>query len=319
MKNIFLVTILSLLFPVIMQAQAKLPTIMVVPDDVWCYQNGYMTTYDNQGKEENVVDYESALQQNMELLSVVTKMGEIMVGQENFPLKDLASELEAIKRNEAEDAMTISKSSGSTLSESPYDKLINRAKADILVKIAWQINKVNGPKYSVTFNVKGIDAYSNKQVAAASGTVAETFSTEVPFLLEEAIVDKMDGFISQLQSHFLDIQENGREIVMNIRVFDNGEGISLEDEYDGVELIDVIDEWMAQNTVSHRYSLADATDNIMRFEQVRIPMYRENGMPMDTRRFVNGLRQYLGKSPYNLPAKIITKGLGRADLIIGEK
>ena len=181
------------------------------------------------------------------------------------------------------------------------------------------ISKVNGPKYSVTFNIKGIDAYSNKQVAAASGTVAETFSTEVPFLLEEAIVDKMDGFISQLQSHFLDIQENGREIVMNIRVFDNGEGISLEDEYDGVELIDVIDEWMAQNTVSHRYSLADATDNIMRFEQVRIPMYRENGMPMDTRRFVNGLRQYLGKSPYNLPAKIITKGLGRADLIIGEK
>ena len=76
---------------------------------------------------------------------------------------------------------------------------------------------------------------------------------------------------------------------------------------------------MAQNTVSHRYSLADATDNIMRFEQVRIPMYRENGMPMDTRRFVNGLRQYLGKSPYNLPAKIVTKGLGRADLIIGEK
>ena len=33
-----------------------------------------------------------------------------------------------------------------------------------------------------------------------------------------------------------------------------------------------------RNTVAHRFSLTDATENMMLFEQVRIPLYRENGM-----------------------------------------
>jgi len=35
-------------------AQAKKPTIMVVPSDAWCNQNGYMLEYDNQGRKDKV-------------------------------------------------------------------------------------------------------------------------------------------------------------------------------------------------------------------------------------------------------------------------
>ena len=84
-------------------------------------------------------------------------------------------------------------------------------------------------------------------------------------------------------------------------------------------LTDIIDDWMAQNTVNHRYSLTDATDNMMRFEQVRIPLYRENGTAMDTRYFVRTLSKYLAKQPFGIQSKILTKGLGRADLVLGEK
>ena len=138
-------------------------------------------------------------------------------------------------------------------------------------------------------------------------------------MVDISTLEKMDGFIAQLQAHFDDLLTNGREVNVNIRVFDNGSGMSLEDEYDGYELIDIIDDWMAQNTVQHRYSLTDATENMMRFEQVRIPLYRENGMPMDTRRFVTELRRYLSKEPFNITSKVLTKGLGRADLVLGEK
>lgn len=303
--------------PLLMEGQAKKPTIMVVPADVWCSENGYMTTYDNQGDEVSVPDYEKAVQNDMDLVNAITKIGELMA-ERGLPLKDLASTVRSIRQSSAEDEMTVSRSSGSSLAESPLDKLLNRAKADILVELAWKINTV-GPKQSVTYTLRGIDAYTNKQVAAAQGTGVPSFSAEIPVLIEEATLEKMDGFIAQLQAHFDDLLANGREVNVNIRVFDNGSGMSLEDEYDGYELIDIIDDWMAQNTVQHRYSLTDATENMMRFEQVRIPLYRENGMPMDTRRFVTELRRYLGKEPFNITSKVLTKGLGRADLVLGEK
>lgn len=303
--------------PLLMSGQAKKPTIMVVPADVWCSENGYMTTYDNQGDMVSVPDYEKAVQNDMDLVNAITKIGELMA-ERGLPLKDLASTVRSIRQSSAEDEMTVSRSSGSSLAESPLDKLLNRAKADILVELAWKINTV-GPKQSVTYTLRGIDAYTNKQVAAAQGTGIPSFSAEIPVLIEEATLEKMDGFIAQLQAHFDDLLANGREVNVNIRVFDNGSGMSLEDEYDGYELIDIIDDWMAQNTVQHRYSLTDATENMMRFEQVRIPLYRENGMPMDTRRFVTELRRYLSKEPFNITSKVLTKGLGRADLVLGEK
>ncbi len=314
-KYIFLMA--ALIMPLLMEGQAKKPTIMVVPADVWCSENGYMTTYDNQGDEVSVPDYEKAVQNDMDLVNAITKIGELMA-ERGLPLKDLASTVRSIRQSSAEDEMTVSRSSGSSLTESPLDKLLNRAKADILVELAWKINTV-GPKQSVTYTLRGIDAYTNKQVAAAQGTGAPSFSAEIPVLIEEATLEKMDGFIAQLQAHFDDLLANGREVNVNIRVFDNGSGMSLEDEYDGYELIDIIDDWMAQNTVQHRYSLTDTTENMMRFEQVRIPLYRENGMPMDTRRFVTELRRYLSKEPFNITSKVLTKGLGRADLVLGEK
>ena len=314
-KYIFLIA--ALIMTLLMEGQAKKPTIMVVPADVWCSENGYMTTYDNQGDEVSVPDYEKAVQNDMDLVNAITKIGELMA-ERGLPLKDLASTVRSIRQSSAEDEMTVSRSSGSSLAESPLDKLLNRAKADILVELAWKINTV-GPKQSVTYTLRGIDAYTNKQVAAAQGTGVPSFSAEIPVLIEEATLEKMDGFIAQLQAHFDDLLANGREVNVNIRVFDNGSGMSLEDEYDGYELIDIIDDWMAQNTVQHRYSLTDATENMMRFEQVRIPLYRENGMPMDTRRFVTELRRYLSKEPFNITSKVLTKGLGRADLVLGEK
>lgn len=44
-------------------AQAKKPTIMVVPDDAWCTANGYIIETDNQGKTTRTPDYERALQE----------------------------------------------------------------------------------------------------------------------------------------------------------------------------------------------------------------------------------------------------------------
>lgn len=298
-------------------AQVKKPTIMVIPADAWCSDNNYMLTYESQGVKTNVPDYKTALQNDIDLLNVITKIGELMA-ERGFPLKDLSSTIRDLEQSATENEMLTSSTSGALLAETPYERLLNRAKADILIELVWKIN-TTGPKRSVTYTLRGIDAYTNKLVAAASGTGEPSFSAETPVLLEEAVLNNMDNFTSQLQAHFDDLMTNGREVTVEVQVFDNGSGTNLESEFDGEMLTDIIDEWMYNNTMEHRYNLSDATENRMLLEQVRIPLYSDRGRPMDTRGFVNNLRRFLRKAPYNVECKLLTKGLGKAILVIGEK
>lgn len=308
--------LLAILIPSLSFGQAKKPTIMVVPSDTWCIDHGYYTNSENMGRTKKIVDYERAVTENSELNNVITKIGELMADQ-GMPLKLLSAAIKSVDRTMEEDALTTSKA-GSEIAETPLQRLANRAKADIIIEVSWQVNKT-GPKQSVTYTLAGRDAYTDKQIAAAQGTGAPSFSAEVPLLIEEAVISKMDNFTAQLQNHFDDLFENGREVSLTVKVFDNGSGLDLEQEFGGEELTDIIDDWMAKNTVNHRYNLTDSDETRMVFEQVRIPLYRENGNPMDTRHFASQLRKFLQKAPYNITSKVVTKGLGQADLILGEK
>ena len=281
MKRVIFV-MAALLLPAMLMAQAKRPTLMVIPADSWCAANGYMTTED----DKQVPDYEKAWQENQDLFSVVAKIGELMTDR-GFPLKDMSQSL----------------------------KNIGQVRTDILMEVGWKVNKT-GPKQSVTYTLRGVAAYTLKQTASGSGTGKPSFSAELPVLIEEAVLERMDNFADQLQAHFNDLLENGREVSVSVRAEN---GIEFGNEYDGEELTDIIDEWMALNTVGHRYNLSNATETMLDFEQVRIALYADNGMALDTRRFVNDLRKKLSAAPYNIPSKIETNGLGKATLILGTK
>jgi hypothetical protein len=126
-------------------------------------------------------------------------------------------------------------------------------------------------------------------------------------------------------SHFNDMAENGREIVLKLKVWDSSdinfeEEFDFEDEY--LELTDIISYWMEDNTVNHAPARTDATENFITFEQVRIPLYKErNGRqsPLDARGFANMLRSYLKDEPFLIESKIYERGLGEVWIIIGEK
>lgn len=296
--------------------QARKPEIMVMPSEVWCNEKGYMISYDNQGVTEQIPDYKKAVKTDKELGNMVSKIGALMADR-GFPLVDMSVTISGIEKNAAEDRL-ISSKQGSSLAESPLDQLRRVAKADIILSLDWTVNEV-GPKRSVTYNLQGLDAYTNKQIAAVQGTGAPSMTAETAVLLEEAVVSNMDGFTARLQDYFNDLFENGREVVVNVKVFDNGSGLDLETEYNGEELTEIIDNWMADNTVKNRYSKTDATENYINFRQVRIPLYRENGRAMDTEAFVRNLSKFLRQPPYNIQAKVLTRGLGEAVLIIGEK
>lgn len=289
---------------------------MVVPSDVWCVQNNYTNTYDNQGISQIVPDYTKALQTDANLLLAIAKINTMMADR-GFPLKDLQAVTKSIAQQNAEDNMSQSKTSGASLAESPVDRLRRVAKADIIMQLTYIINQM-GPKYSLTYNLQGLDSYTNKQIAGAQGTGKHTFSAELPILLEEAVLSNMDEFCTQLMTYFEDINENGREVAVDVRVFDNGSGLDLESEFNDMELSEIIDDWMSDNTVNHVFNKSDASENFIQYEQVRIPLYKENGNQMDTESFVRGLRTYLRKQ-YQIESKVMARGLGRCILVIGEK
>jgi hypothetical protein len=264
---------------------SKRPTLMVIPADSWCTANGFVKDDEN-GKK--VSDFEAAWSGSQDLFSVVSKIGELM-SDRGFPLKDLSQSL----------------------------KNVGAARTDMFLEVGWKINKT-GPKNSVTYTLRGLDAYTMKQVANSSGTGKPSFSAEVPVLLEEAVLERMDNFADQLQQHFDDLLANGREVVLDMRIFDNN-AVDFEKEYGNYELSEIIDNWLADNCVNHRFSKSDATESMILYEQVRIPLYKANGMAQDTYGFARELARFLGAAPYNIPVKTVNRGLGRCLLILGEK
>jgi hypothetical protein len=313
-NRILTIVTMVILLTEIAMAQAKKPTIMVVPSDAWCIKSGYVLEYDNQGTKVKVSDYKRALQENTDLLLVISKINDLMAAR-GFPLKNLESSIKTLESESAESAMMSSKS-GSSVSESPIDKLKKTAKADIWMQLTWTVNQT-GPKKSITFNLQGLDAYTDKQIAGASGTGVPSFTAELPVLLEEAVLSHIDNFNSLLQAGFDDWFKNGREIVLRIKKWDSFDG-DLEKEYGGAELGSQIEKWVSENTVQGRFNTSDATENMMLFEQVRIPMIDSNGKALDARGWGKGLQKHL-KDTYQVESKLMMKGLGQVTIVIGEK
>lgn len=316
MKKIFLLCGLVVLGASLSFGQAKKPTLMVVPSDAWCNQNGYMMEFDDQGTTVKIPDYKKAMQENTDILLVISSINDMMA-ERGFPLKNLESAMKTLASNAAEDNMRTSKESGSEVSESPIDALKKVAKADIIIQLTWTVN-TTGPKKSITFILQGLDAYTDKQIAGANGTGAPSFSAEIPVLLKEAVTAHIDNFASSLQAHFDDMFANGREVIIRIQKWDDWDG-DLESEYDGDELGEIIENWMSDNTVEHRFNTTDMTENMALFEQVRIPLMNEKGRPSDARDFAKGLSKFLKAEPYLIPNKLVMKGLGRATIILGGK
>lgn len=293
----------------------KKPTLMLLPSDNWCTQRYFTTTYENQGELVRIPNYSQAFQEDIELQPVISKIGELLT-KLGYSLKDAEQELKNIAARQQEDNVTKSKSSSAELAESPLDMLNRRTKADIILQIGWVLNR-EATGLSVTFTLEAFDAYISKRIATATGTYTGSFES-IPLHLQHAVEKNIKPFDRQLDSYFTDIKKNGRETILTVRTWDNWDN-DLETEYNGDELLYHIQKWLSENTVNSTFNLSDASENFAQFEQVRIPLKDKNGMDMDARGFARGLQKFLSKTPFNIQSKILTRGLGEAILMLGEK
>lgn len=322
----FVLSILFIAISVTLMAQAKKPTIMVIPSDAYCSRHGYTTEWVDENGNKNVVsDIANIFKQDdiEDLRLVISELSQIMA-ERGFPLKDLEQTLKSIQQETVEMSLLESSTSGAYVTESMLDKVKRTAKADIIIDLDYTAMQ-KGPQRYISYNMRGLDAYTNKVIAANSGVGEPSTTAPINLLLEEAVLNYMDSFCAQLMSHFEDMANNGREIVVKFRVWDNAD-VDLETEFDFeddyLELTDIISYWMEDNTLNHAPTRTNATATYLVFEQVRIPLYKErNGRQsaLDARGFANGLRSYLKKEPFMIESKIYERGLGEVWIIIGEK
>lgn len=302
-----------LFLPYVLMAQKK-PTIMILPSDHWCDMRYFMTTYDNQGTEVKIPDYQKAFIEDTEIGPVISKIGQVLTDM-GYSLKDAEQEIKSINTKTAEDNVTMSKTTGASLMESPLDMLKRRIKCDILIQISWDMSR-SSSGHSTTFTLEAFDSYTNKRIATSTGTTLGTGG--VAELLASAVKQNAKSFDKQMDKWYADQRKNGREINLTVRCWDSWEN-DLETEFGGEELTDCIQSWLQKNCVNSSFNLSDGTETFAQFEQVRIPLEDEKGKAMDARVFATKLRKYLAKSPYNITAKVMQRGLGEAILVLGEK
>jgi len=294
--------------------KAKKPIIMVLPADNWCIRNNFVTAYDDAGETQLVPDYKKVVQNSVDMLAMMSGIGDFMKN-EGFPLKSLEQSLKNLEDDAAFNMVNTSKS-GSEAAISPKDEVLSNAKPDIILYLGFEEKKM-GPRVQIDFHLTAVDAYSSKEISGNNGQGTPSTPSQKTNQLQEAVLSFKDKLISDLMMHFEDMAVNGREIVVEVRRWDSCD-IDFEEEFDDTELGEIIEEWMANNTVNGAFSTSVATENYMKFEQVRIPLFNEKGRAIDARAFGGNLRKYI-KQVTGQECKNQQRGLGLVTVIMGEK
>ena len=302
------------------------PSIMIFPSDVWMKENNYFTMVDNQGVQEFVPDYAAALLDPKLNVAITTLDG--MVGERGYPTVRLAEEMKSISQGSAIDNMNSGRDGGSTES-SIIDELLNSAKADIIWKVTWT-KETNGIQNWIDYTIDALDSYTNKAISPPQGgSGPRSMSASEGDLIRQAVTDKMDAFLAGHQTYFNKIAEEGREITVEFRRFDSFEYyFDDEVEFKGreMEFAQLMRGFLGTIAKDRNFSF-DASGTKIDVKSLRIPLSEEIedffsgemiSQPLDAGEFAKKITKFI-KKEFDYPSQVITYGLGKARITVGEK
>ena len=306
--------------PMINVAEDIMPKIIVIPADEWCISNGYYTEVDRFGVQTKLPDYRKALQSDPLLLNVLVQIGGLMK-ERGFDLVLLEESLKRIETQAAEYAArsqdAIEAGTGVGIQKTNYERLRESVQADFWIKVNWHVTPL-GPRAALDFMLQGVDAYSDKQIAASQCSCAPVMRSalDVPSQLRAEATANIEQFNRQLLETFLDIRKNGRVITLTCKV-DGISEVNYDSEVNGAYLSDVVEDWVADNAFNGKYVLGSTSTNVMIFDEIRIPLkHAHNNRPVQVSRWIRGLRTHLLKD-YSVPSKIDVQGKGTVTLLLG--
>lgn len=299
------------------QQEGMKAKVMIVPEESFCINSGfYMVAPDGR----KVPDYYKALQSD-NVLDVINTFENLMAGY-GFELTNLQQTLNELDNENALDNVLTSKD-GAIIMEDDLDKISRVAQADIMVKVAPIITKY-GPEIRLNLRVSSIDCASKKALQAF-GPISKTSAGSISLLIKSAVTDNIETFAVGLAKHFDDMTQNGREGSIVIKIAESSP-LNLESTvaYKGEkgELADLIEYWIAENSVNGKYTSLKISKSSMKFDQVRIPLVgkgafgRRTALSMES--FLkSGLPSLLEQ--YGISVSTHPVGIGMVYIILGRK
>lgn len=296
------------------------PTLMVVPADSYLKKRGFGKDVEIDGRMRFDADYQKAFTEDSDLRLVIAELSKIMA-QRGFPLKSLEQTLKTMQQDQV---IQMAAEGNAVKQETALDIVSRTAMPDFIIDLDFSIMQ-RGPQRYIQFILIGRDAYTNEDPVNESGGGQPSSSASVSVLLEEAVLNYMDSFCSQLMSYFTDMQQRGRKITVTMALAENADiDFNSEVSFEGEtgSLNDFITMWMTENTVNGMFTRTTSSPNQLNFEQVRIPLVKtkksfgkEITIALTAESFIDGFVKDI--SGMGINSVKIERGLGRVDLIIG--
>ena len=300
------------------------PILMVVPSDVYCTEMGYVQKWkDENGVSHTVSDYNVFNREDSrDLRLVISSLNEIF-NKRGFEVQSLEYLLKSMNQEDQENKF-IGNDYGldGSIAESPTDRIKRTANVDFIVDLDFEIMEVGTQRY-VTFNMKAVDVSANaREISHAHGDGKPSNSASINTLLEEAVLNHMDGFCKKLQDEYEKMSRNGRQITVKIKRTDNSDYDLLKTTFvfegEQTTLGDIIYYWLQDNTVDNNPTRS-ITPNVITFNQVMIPLTKTGRrgavQRLDTQEYLQGLQTYL-RNTYDVEGTIYMRGPSEVWLVL---
>lgn len=290
---------------------AQKPSLMVFPSNLYLKPRGFGTSTRSDGQGDFLPDYEKAFGEDPQLATVIAGIASVFQDR-GYPLTDLGATMRR-QKNDAFDA----KFDDRAVTVSMRDRILARARSDIRLDLYFDPGPP-GLTARVNFILRAFDAYTDKEVATAQGQGAYGSASQLFPLLKEAVIQRMPEFEDRLLAHFRDIAANGREVRVEF-VLDANAAFTFDSEFEGEELGDIVASLTRRGAVARAVQTGEATRTKREFSSVRIPLFDENGDPLNAADWAKiHIRQPL-VAKYGLAVSRDAIGLGRVRITIGGK
>ena len=158
-RTVIIICTISVLVNCSFAQSLKKPSLMILPSDNWCTERYFVQRFDNQGTITDMVDYERAFKEDIELPTVISTIGGFLA-EKGYAVKDAEQAAKNLRANIAE-SNAVSSKSGYGLAENTLDIIKNKVKADILIQISWTFLNSN-----IQYTIESFDCYSGFRIPA---------------------------------------------------------------------------------------------------------------------------------------------------------
>ncbi len=167
--------------------------------------------------------------------------------------------------------------------------VIQNSGADIYVESEY-IYTPSSSGNSVKVLMKACDVSTGGALASKDAFSGQFYTEDIGRLAGAAVEKVADDFLNVIQTKFDDIVENGRSIILDIKI-DEASTHTLHEERNGSELVDQIEDWVADHAYKNNYHVQGSSELEMIFDDIRIPLKDGNGRNYNINQFDREVRQ----------------------------